>query len=310
MPKGNPNLDIPLEKDKVSGTDGKSDLSLEEIEEEINRRNKEKEFEKKKDPNTVDPLEIDPNDKPPEEEEEEVQPDPRFNGKIAEELIKMYSNLEKLQKSQTDELGTLRQENKDFKTKEEQSKSLNLKEIEKKIMPEVQSWTPDKRAEWFDLFNKEPERAMAQVVKVIIQPLTRKTALNTNEKEVKRLSELHKQDVVPYVEKEVNALISANANWWKEYGTGIFEHAYGVFRNRNFDKYAAIKEESIIAKATKKAAEEENNKNQTFVEGQKPTKIIQSKKEITLQQIKNEEPDESMAVIKRELLKRGVKVDD
>ena len=312
MPEENPNLDIPLDKEgEISTeTDGKSELSLEEIEAEINRRNAEKEFEKEKDPNVVDPLEIDPKDKPPVEPPEETQPDPRFKGKTAEELVAMFSNLEKLQRAQTNELGTLRKENKDFKDKEEASQSLNLKEIEKKIMPEIEKWAPEKRATWFKLFNEEPEVAMAQVVKVVIEPLTRKTALNSNEKEVTRLVGLHKGDVVPYQEKEVNALIAANEGWWQQYGTQIFEHAYDVFRNSNFDKFATIREEGIKTKEKEKTAKEEEIKNQTFVEGQKPVKIIQGKKEITHQQIKDEEPEVAMAVIKRELLKRGVKVDD
>ena len=312
MPEDNPNLDIPLEEEKISGTDGKSELSLEEIEAEINRRNEVKKFKDKpeKDPNVVDPLEIDPKDKPPVEEVIETQADPRFKGKTLDEMLEIYKNLEIIQKSQTDELGTLRQENKDFKEQEVKNKNLNLEEIEKKIMPEVLSWSVEKRTEWFEWFNREPEKAMASVVKVVIKPLTRSRAIDSNTNEVKRLMKDHKDDVVPYIGKEVNALIAANENWWKEYGTGVFEHAYGEFRNKNFDKYAAIRAKNITTKENEKVAEEEKNKIQTFVEGQHPTKIIQKAKEITHQQIKDAEPEESMATIRAELLRRGVKVDD
>ena len=178
MPEENPNLDIPLEEEKISGTDGKSKLSLEEIETEIARRDEERKFEDKKDkdPNTLDPLEIDPKDKPPVEEVIETQPDPRFKDKTVEELQKMYLNVEKLQKTQTDELGTLRKENKNFKDLELKNKSLNLKEIEKKIMPEVLSWTPEERTEWFKLFNNEPEKAIAQVVNKVVEPVVEAAA--------------------------------------------------------------------------------------------------------------------------------------
>ena len=311
MPEENPNLDIPLEEEKISGTDGKSKLSLEEIETEIARRDEERKFEDKKDkdPNTLDPLEIDPKDKPPVEEVIETQPDPRFKDKTVEELQKMYLNVEKLQKTQTDELGTLRKENKNFKDLELKNKSLNLKEIEKKIMPEVLSWTPEERAEWFKLFNNEPERAMAQVVNKVIEPVVRTIAVSSNEKEVDRLTKLHENDVVPYIEKHINALIAANEGWWKQYGTGIFKHAYETFRNSNFDKYAAVRDKKTKTKESEETVVEDDIKNQTFVEGQKPTKIIQGKKELTIEQIRDAEPDESMTAIEKELLRRGVKVD-
>ena len=222
----------------------------------------------------------------------------------------MYTNLEKLQKSPTDELGTLRKENEDFKTKKEADDNLNLQEIEKKIMPEVLSWTPEERAEWFKTFNTEPEKALAQVVKILTKPLAKSRAIETNKREVDRLTDLHKADIVPYVVKEVNALISANKSWWKQYGTQIFEHAYDVFRNRDFDKYAAIREEDMKTKDDERTATEDEVKNQTYVEGVRPVKLIRKAKEITLEQIQAADPDEAKAVIKRELLKRGVKVDD
>ncbi len=312
MSKENPNLDIPIEGEISKVTDVKSKLSLEEIEAEVSRRNKAKKFENKpvKKPNIVDPLEIDPNDKPPVKEIEEVQSDPRLKDKTAEELQDMYLNLEKLQKSQTDELGTLRKENKDFKEQEDKDKVLNLQEIEKKIMPEIENWAPEKRAEWFKLFNTEPERALAEAVKEIVKPLTKNLAVGSNVQEVERLTDLHKVDVVPYVEKEVDALISANESWWKQYGTKIFEHAYDVFRNRNFDKYAAIREKNIKTKDDERTVIEEEKKNQTYVEGARPVKLIKSKKVLTLEQIQAADPNLAMTVIKKELLKRGVKVDD
>lgn len=311
MPEENPNLDIPLEEEKISGTDGKSELSLEEIETEIARRDEERKFEDKKDkdPNTLDPLEIDPKDKPPVEEVIETQPDPRFKDKTVEELQKMYLNVEKLQKTQTDELGTLRKENKNFKDLELKNKSLNLKEIEKKIMPEVLSWTPEERTEWFKLFNNEPEKAIAQVVNKVVEPVVETIATTNNEREVDRLTKLHKNDVVPYVVKHIDALIAANEGWWEQYGTRIFEHAYETFRNSNFDKYAVVRQEKTKTKESEETVVEDDIKNQTFVEGQKPTKIIQGKKELTIEQIRDAEPDESMTAIEKELLRRGVKVD-
>jgi len=305
-------IDIPIEGEISKGDEVKDNLSLEQIEAEVNRRNKAKEFESKpiKKSNLVDALEIDPNDKPPVELIEEIQPDPRLRNKTAEELQDMYLNLEKLQKSQTDELGTLRKENKDFKTKKEADDNLNLQEIEKRIMPEVLSWTPEERAEWFRTFNTEPEKALAQVVKILTKPLARSRAIETNKKEIDRLTELHKVDVVPYVAKEVNALISANKDWWKQYGTQIFEHAYDVFRNRDFDKYATIREKNIRTKENETTATEDEIKNQTYVEGARPVKIIQGKKTLTLEQIQAADPDTGMAVIRKELLRRGVKVND
>ena len=311
IPEDNLAQHIPIEGENVSKTEGEDELSLEKIEAEVNRRNKAKELENKpkKDPNTVDPLEIDPSEKEiPEVEQETV--DPRFVGKTTEEIIEMYQNVETLQKSQTDELGELRKENKGFKEQKTQDESINLQEIEKKIMPEVKSWTPEKRAEWFKLFNKKPEEAMAQVVEVLVKPLKRIAAIDTNTREIKRLTELHKDDVVPYTAKDINALIAANKTWWKQYGDRIFEHAYDVIRNRDFDKNAAIRQKGINTKVEQEAAEENNEKNLTFVEGARPVKMTKTVKTITHDQIKAANPEEGMAVIRKELLKRGVKVDD
>jgi len=311
MPKENPNLDIPIEDEgqMSQGTDGNTKLSLEELEAEIARRNKKVKEDNKpaKNPNHVDPLEIDKNDIPTEEpeEEEEVQGDPRFIGKTSEELTEMYMNLEKLLKSHTDELGTLRKENKTFKEQDALSQSFDMKDIEKRIMPEVESWDAEKKQEWFDLFNKEPEKALAQVVKVLIKPVTKKLVISERKDEIIRLKKLHKDSIVPYVEKDINALISANPDWWNEYGTGIFNHAYNEVRDRDFDKYADKRQST-------KVVTEPNPKevtNTTYVEGQRPIKLIKKAKVVTKAMRDKMTPAQAMANIEATLLKRGVKVD-
>lgn len=314
MPKfeENPNLNIPIEDEgEISqGTENRSDLSLEELAAEISRRNKAKEIETKpvRKANLVDALEIDPNDKPPVEKVEETV-DPRFVGKSTEELQVMYLNVEALQKLQTDELGTLRKENKEFKDQQVQIENLNLQELERKIMPEVESWDEDKRKEWFKVFNEKPEQALKEVIDILTRPLAKKIASSDNKEEVLRLKTLHKDHVVPYVEKEINALIAANEGWWKKYGTSIFEHAYDVTRNRDFKKYATVINQTIKTKEDEQTAMNNEAKDQTFVEGQRPVKIIKKGKETTLEEIHAQEPDKAMAVIAKELIRRGIKVE-
>lgn len=312
MPEDNPNLDIPIEDEgqMSQGTDGRTELSLEELEAEIARRNKKvkEDNQPAKNPNHVDPLEIDPNDKPTEEpeEEEEVQGDPRFVGKTTEELTEMYMNLEKLQKSQTDELGTLRKENKTFKEQDTLSQSFDMKDIEKRIMPEVESWDAEKKQEWFDLFNKEPEKALAQVVRILVKPMTKKLVVGERRDEILRLKVLHKDSVVPYVEKDINALIATNPDWWNEYGTGVFNHAYNEVRDRDFDKYA---EKRQPTKEVTEPKPKEVTQNTTYVEGQRPTKLIKKAKVVTKAMRDKMTPAQAMANIEATLLKRGVKVD-
>jgi len=311
IPKDNPNLDIPIEGEMSNVAVGEKDsLSLEQIEAEINRRNKEKEdFNKpKKNPNHVDALEIDPTDRAP---VEEVELDQRFVGKTEVELIKMYMNLETLHKSHTDELGTLRAETKANKEKAAKSESVNLKEIEKQIFPEMKDWSQEKRQAWFKLFNTHPEQALKQANDELMAPYREREAKISNTTEETKLKELHKNSIVPYVNTEIDALISANPDWWKKYGTRIFEHAYDVFRNKPevYDKYSKIRSEAINTKDVNETEEEDKVKNQTFVEGGRPQKVITKKKAITLEQLKSADPDTSMAVIQRELIKRGVKVE-
>jgi len=310
MPEDNPNLDIPIEEEgqMSQGTDGRTKLSLSEIQAEIARRNKKAKEENppQKNPYHVDPLEIDPNDKPTEEEEEEeVQGDPRFIGKTSEELVEMYTNLEKLQKSQTDELGTLRKENKTFKEADALSKSFDMKDIEKRIMPEVESWDEERKAEWFDVFNKEPEKALAEVVKILIKPVTKKLVIGERRDEILRLKTKYKDSVVPYVEKDVNALISTNPDWWKEYGTGIFNHAYNEIRDRDFDKYAAKRQQTKVVTEPKK---EVTQQNPTYIEGQRPTKPIRKAKIVTKEMRDKMPLGQALTSLETTLRKRGIQV--
>ena len=306
----NPNLDIPIEGEISVETKETDKLSLEELEKEINRRNKAKELENKpkKKKNLVDPLEIDKTDKPAPVEE---VIDPRFAGKTGAELVKMYMNLEELHKSHTDELGSLRTENKQFKEQSAKTKSINLEEIKKQIFPKMKDWSAEKRQEWFKLFNKEPERALREANDEIMAPYIEKEALSSNTQEEARLQKLHEKSIVPYVNSEIDTLISTNEDWWRIYGTKIFEHAYDVFRNKPevYDKYAAIRSKTTKTKVVEPEIVEKDAKNQTFVEGARPAKVIKTEKNITLEQLKAADPDASMAAIEKELRRRGAVVE-
>jgi len=304
----NSNLDIPVEipGEMSDGTKERSTLTLTEIEAELARRKKSDVLENApaKSTNLVDPLEIKPIDKEPEPTE---TIDPRFVGKTEAEVIEMYKNLETLHSSHTNELGELRKAVKDFQTKEQQASELNLGEIQKKIMPEVESWNAEKRATWFEKFNQEPEKAMADVIKEIMKPYTKRQAVSVNQEEIQRLTELHKEHVVPFDLKEVNALIAANTNWWKTYGTGTFEHAYGVIANRDFDKYATARLEKIQAKVVITDPVPVKNKN-TFVEGRTPQKVIGKVNEQTKADRDAAGIEAGLEAIEKELLKRGVPI--
>ena len=299
---GNPNLDIPIEGEISTGTEGKIQLTLEEIEAEVNRRNTEKKINPEKtNPNHVDPLEIDPVEKI---RTEEPEVDPRFAGKTVPELIKMYMNVETLQKKQTDELGSLRTENKKFKDKDEKAKNFTAQELNEKIAPIMKSWTDEKRAEWFKLFNTQPETALQQIFKPAIESIT---ATSNNTAEENRLRDLHKSDVVPYVSTEIDNLIAANESWWNKYGTGIFEHAYNVFRNKPdvYDKYATARSQNNNTQADNLTTVE----NIPLVEGIRPTKLVKKAKEITLEQLRQADENTSMSTIENELKRRGIKVE-
>ena len=304
----NPNLDIPIEGEISIETKEVDKLSLEQIEAEVNRRNKAKEQDiKPKKKQHVDPLEIDPNDKPAPTEE---VIDPRFAGKTGAELVKMYMNLEVLQKAQTDELGSLRTENKQFKEQDAKSKSMDLEKIKKQIFPAMKDWAAEKREKWFKLFNTQPEKALREANDEIMAPYIEREALHSNTQEETRLKEMHENSIVPYVNSEIDALISTHEDWWNIYGTKIFEHAYDVFRNQPevYDKYAAIRSKTIKTKVVEPEIVEKDVKKQTFVEGARPAKIIKTEKNITLEQLKALDPDASMAAIEKELRRRGAVV--
>ena len=313
MPKfeENPNLDIPIEEPgQISeGTKKKSELSLEEIEAEVNRRNKAKEqdVKPKKNPNLVDPLEINPNDKPAPTEE---VIDPRFAGKTGAELVKMFMNLEALQRSQTDELGSLRTENKQFKAQDAKSKSMDLEKIKKQIFPTMKDWSVEKREKWFKLFNTQPERALREANDELMAPYIEREALSSNTQEEARLQKMYEKSIVPYVNSEIDALISTNEDWWRIYGTKIFEHAYDVFRNKPevYDKYAAIRSKATKTKVVTEETVKGGTEKQTFVEGARPAKIIKTEKNITLEQLQKADPDPAMAAIEKELIRRGAVV--
>ena len=202
----NPNLDIPIEGEISIETKETDKLSLEQIEAEVNRRKKAKEqdVKPKKNPNLVDPLEIDKTDKPVPEEE---VIDPRFAGKTGAELVKMYMNLEELQKSQTNELGSLRTENKQFKDQDAKSKSMDLATIKKQIFPAMKDWSVEKREKWFKLFNTQPEKALREANDEIMAPYIEREALSSNTAEEARLEKLHEKSIVPYVNSEIDSHI-------------------------------------------------------------------------------------------------------
>jgi hypothetical protein len=298
----NPNLDIPLNEGQMSeGNEVNDDLELERLAAEIKSRATKEPVKKKEVVKEV--VEEAPSEPTEEETQEEI--DARFKGKQVQDVIEMYKNLENLHKSHTNELGELRKTVKELKDKEEQISQLSMTEVEKQIMPKIQSWTAEKKAAFFEKFNNSPEEALAEVIDEVTKPLKRKVAIDVNREEINRLKDLYKEQVVPYVEKDINALIAANPGWWKNYGVGIFDHAYNTYRNKNFDKYAAIREQTIQSKLKEETSAEDDIKEMTFVEGQRPTKIVKKAKEITTEDINAADDDVALQTITKELKKRG-----
>jgi len=298
----NPLLDVEVEfeaepRETSDVTDiEKDEPSLEELATEIERRNTKepKKAEKLSEETDITDVTVDVTDVTVE--------DPRFVGKTVEEMVEIYKNVEKLAKAHDTELGKLRKENQEYKDKEQKAENLNLNEIEKQIIPEIKGWTPEQRTEWFEQFNREPEKALKIVTDTLMKPYRRLQAKNTNKEEIMRLKNLHKTHVVPYVEKDINALIGANEQWWKEYKGKIFEHAYDVIRNRDFDKYSAIRQAELKEKERQAEPEEIN----TFVENNAPARIVKHKG-ITLDQLRAASPDAAMGAIEKILDARNNK---
>jgi len=220
-------------------------------------------------------------------------------------------NLEVLQKSQTDELGSLRTENKQFKEQDTKTKSMDLEQIKKQIFPAMKDWTAEKRQEWFKLFNTQPERALKEANDEIMAPYIEREALSSNTQEEARLEKLHEKSIVPYVNSEIDTLISSNEDWWRIYGTKIFEHAYDVFRNKPevYDKYAAIRSKAITTKDVTEETVKDAPVKSTFVEGARPAKVIKTEKNITLEDLQKADPDTAMTAIEKELIRRGAVVE-
>ena len=295
----NPMLDVPIEFEEgetSNATDeNKDEPSLEEIAAEIERRASTEETN-----DVIDPI------KEAIEPKEEVITDPRFVNKTAEEMIEIYQNVEKLAKAHDTELGTLRKEIKEYKDKEEEERNLNLGEIEKEIIPAMQKMTPEEKKIFFEEFNTSPETAIEKLFKSYMKPFARKQATVTTKEEIDKLIGLHKDSVVPYVEKDINALISANKGWWAKYKTGIYEHAYDIIRNRDFNKYAAIRNQELEEKEQQRIEQENDMKKKIFVEGGAPAKIVQKDKTVSLKQLRHASPETAMSAIEKILEERGI----
>ena len=288
----NPMLDIEVEfeaepREISNATDiiGEDEPSLEGLAAEIERRNT-KAPEKVEEPTEKNVPVDDPVDDPV---------DPRFVGKTAEEMIEIYNNLQKLAKKHDTELGELRKANQKYKDAIE-AKEEEPEAKEEEIIPEDEDWTDEEKTEWFKLFNKDPNKALKQATDKAMKPYRKMVARNANADEVRRLKTLHKEHVVPYVEKDVNDLIRKNPGWWKTYKGKIFEHAYNEVRNTDFDKYSAIRQKAL----EEKDKGQEKGKSNTFVEGGAPARIVKSKG-ITLDQLRAADPDKAMEAIKKML---------
>lgn len=284
----NNSTNIPFEEHKNfeegqvdAGTDELNKLEPEEIAEILRKQNlpketpseKVKEEEKKKEEDEKveedefadkmvnaledeDESDTETDDNESDEEDEFALPD-KLKGKTKEEIAEMYINAEKLGSKHTAELGELRKKKTEFDTAKEIAKKYENEMSANKVTPQPEKWTKEEVALFIQKLGEDPQAAFSSLINPYIKPLATSAAQTRNERQEEKLIADNKDKLIPYDRAEVNSILKANPNLWKQHGTKAIKIAFDMYKESAFDKAMETKE----AEFDEKLKEKQQNKD-------------------------------------------------
>lgn len=316
------------DKELVAGTDELDNLEPEEIAEILRKNNVVKETPKEK--------VTDEKDKEADDTEEEVidetklqealKDDPKtddetddnesdntdfalpdkLKGKTLEEIAKMYVNVEKLSSEHTDELGELRKQKAELATAGELAKKYEIEMSANKVTPSIKKWTTEEIAAFIQKLGQDPQSAFASLITPYIKPLTSSAAQTRNERLEDKLIAENKDKIVPYDIAEIDKILKAQPELWKEHGTKAIKIAFNIYKENVFDERMEVKEtefnEGLKEKQLNKDKEQDTHIIGVSPAGKKKTGGDMKE---AIKKIGKMEPDKALAILNKILPHSG-----
>lgn len=198
-----------------------------------------------------------------------------MKGKSIEEITKAYIGMRKLQSTQTDELGDLRKYKKTNEELNEQIKDYGINATAQKLVEkEVKEMTQAESDEFYEVFSKNPAKALMPLIKSALQPIYKKQGKTDNEAVIKDLIEAKKDTYVPYDRTKVNKILAGFTDakgkneLFDRLGSKAFEEAYNIYYKENIEDAINNDQKGFKEKAVKEAEELARKKKKIFTEKQ------------------------------------------
>ena len=226
----------------------------------------------------------------------------KLKGKTKKEIAEMYMNAEKLGSAHTTELGELRKQKAELATAKELAKKYEIEMSANKVAPKFKKWTKDEVATFIQRLGEDPQTAFADLINPYIKPLANSTAQTRNERMEEKLVTENKEKVVPYDRAEVDKVLKANPELWKEYGTKAIQVAFNIYKENVFDARMEVKEAEFNEKMKEKA----NNKDKeqaTHMIGVNtaPNKLAGGNMRKAIDKLSKMDPDKALAILNKVL---------
>ena len=232
----------------------------------------------------------------------------KLKGKTLEEIAEMYVNMEKLGSTQTSELGDLRKQKVEYETAKELAKKYEIEMSANKVTPKVKKWTPEEVATFIRRLGEDPQNAFADLIKPYIKPLVETTALTRNERMEEKLITDNKDKVVPYDRAEVNKVLKAQPELWKEYGTKAIKIAFNIYKENAFEEKMTAKEKAFTEELNEKRLNKDKEQA-THMIGGAPAgkKTVSGDMKKAINKISKMDPDKALAILDKILPRSDVK---
>lgn len=198
-----------------------------------------------------------------------------MKGKTIEEIQKAYIGIRKLQATQTNELGELRKYRKSNEELGEEIKNYGINATAQKLIErEVGDMSQAEADKFYDVFGKNPAKALMPLIQKVLQPLYKKQGKTDNEAVIKDLIKKNEDSLVPYDRKKVNKIIAGftkqdgRNELFDRLGSEAFGEAYNIYFKANYPEALEKEQKTFKEKAVKEAEEAARAKTKTFTEKQ------------------------------------------
>ncbi len=230
--------------------------------------------------------------------EDEFKLPDKLRGKTKEEIAEMYINAEKMSSAHTTELGELRKQKAELATAKELAKKYEIEMSANKIAPKFKKWTKEEIATFIQKLGEDPQTAFASLINPYIKPLVSSTAQTRNERMEEKLIAENKDKIVPYDRAEVDKVLKANPELWKEYGTKAIRVAFNIYKESAFESKMDAKEKEFNEKLKEKRFNK-NKQQDTHVEGVTPAKIKATggNMRTAINKLEKMDPDKALAIL-------------